>query len=110
MGRPKINPEDKRNKPISVYVTQELRDDFTAKIQSDTNIVAKQNLNAVINKLIYDYTYNNETVSATPSHTVGTAMDGLSATEQEILTYIFSSPIKKKRLFDMITDSKTLSN
>ena len=38
MGRPKINPDDKRNKAVSVYLTQELKDAFTEKINSDTKL------------------------------------------------------------------------
>ena len=87
-------------------MTQEVKEEFLKKIEADSTFVAKNNLNAVINKLIYDYIHDNnhEKISQSPD------LYGLSASEKNILENIVSNPQKKKKLFDYISDSVTLSN
>lgn len=106
MGRPKINPDDKRNKAVSVYLTQELKDAFIEKINSDTNFIAKGNLNAVVNKLIYDYVYG---ITSTSYGTNNNIFTGLSESETAILSAILLDKNKKDYLFSLITDSIKLS-
>ena len=106
MGRPKINPDDKRNKAVSVYLTQELKDAFTEKINSDTNFIAKGNLNAVVNKLIYDYVYEINPVSSGPNNNI---LTGLSESETAVLSAVLLDKNKRDYLFTLINDSIKLS-
>lgn len=106
MGRPKINPDDKRNKAVSVYLTQELKDAFTEKINSDTNFIAKGNLNAVVNKLIYDYVYGITPVSSGPNNNI---LTGLSESETAVLSAVLLDKNKRDYLFTLINDSIKLS-
>lgn len=100
-----MNPEDKRNKAVSVYLTQELKDAFIEKINSDTNFIAKGNLNAVVNKLIYDYVYE---ITPTPNET-NNIFTGLSKSETTILSKILLDKNKRDYLFAFISDSIKLS-
>ena len=106
MGRPKINPDDKRNKAVSVYLTQELKDAFIEKINSDTNFIAKGNLNAVVNKLIYDYVYGITPVSSKPKNNI---LTGLSKSETAVLSAVLLDKNKRDYLFTLINDSIKLS-
>lgn len=105
MARPKMNPDDKRNKAVSVYLTQELKDAFTEKINSDTNFIAKGNLNAVVNKLIYDYVYGITPVSSEPNN----ILTGLSESETAVLSAVLLDKNKRDYLFTLINDSIKLS-
>lgn len=105
MARPKMNPDDKRNKAVSVYLTQELKDAFTEKINSDTNFIAKNNLNAVVNKLIYDYVYGITPVSSEPNN----ISPGLSESETAVLSAVLLDKNKRDYLFTLINDSIKLS-
>lgn len=105
MARPKMNPDDKRNKAVSVYLTQELKDAFTEKINSDTNFIAKGNLNAVVNKLIYDYVYGITPVSSKPNN----ILTGLSESETAVLSAVLLDKNKRDYLFTLINDSIKLS-
>lgn len=104
-GRPKMNPDDKRNKPVSVYLTQELKDAFTEKINSDTNFIAKGSLNAVVNKLIYDYVYGVAPVSSGSNNILA----GLSESETAVLSSVLLDKNKRDYLFTLINDSIKLS-
>lgn len=105
MARPKMNPDDKRNKAVSVYLTQELKDAFIEKINSDTNFIAKGNLNAVVNKLIYDYVYGITPVSSEPNN----ILTGLSESETAVLSAVLLDKNKRDYLFTLINDSIKLS-
>ena len=93
-----------------MYVTQELRDAFVERIEEDNNFIAKGNLNAVINKLIYDYVYGVDVAQKNSHSTCQSAyLEGLSNSEMLTIEKIVSNPVKKQKLFELISDSITLS-